>query len=104
MRAVAPPAIHLKKETKMKMKMKRRLEALLVVAALSGEAAYAQSSLQLYSLVDAFVGEKKALNGQSAVVAGNGGMTAPFFGLRGNEDIGGGTQVIFRPGGFFKVA
>jgi predicted porin len=57
MRAVAPPAIHLKKETK--MKMKRRLEALLVVAALSGEAAYAQSSVQLYGLVDAFVGEKR---------------------------------------------
>lgn len=85
------------------MKVKRVFQALVLATALLGEAAYAQSSVQLYGLVDAFVGEKKALNGQSAALAGNGGMTASFFGLRGNEDLGGGTQVIFDLEGYFNV-
>lgn len=85
------------------MKIKRGLHALVFATALLSEAAYAQSSVQLYGMVDAFVGEKKALNGQSAVIAGNGGMTAPYFGLRGTEDIGGGTQVIFDLESYFNV-
>ena len=85
------------------MRIKRGLQTLVFATALFGEAAYAQSSVQLYGMVDAFVGEKKALNGQSAVLAGNGGMTAPYFGLRGTEDLGGGTYAIFDLESYFNV-
>jgi predicted porin len=85
------------------MKLKRGVQALVLGSAMLGEAAYAQSSVTLYGLIDAFAGEKKALNGKSALIAGNGGLTAPYFGIRGNEDIGGGTSVIFDLEGYFNI-
>jgi predicted porin len=85
------------------MKIKMGMKALIFGAVLFAEAAHAQSSVQLYGLLDAFVGYKKPMNGQSSVIAGNGGMTAPYFGLRGSEDIGGGTKVIFDLEGYFNV-
>ncbi|CAB3747993.1 porin [Paraburkholderia solisilvae] len=85
------------------MKTKRGVQALVLGAALFGEAAHAQSSVQLYGLLDAFVGYKKPLNGQSSVIAGNGGMTAPYFGMRGVEDLGGGTSVIFDLESYFNI-
>jgi predicted porin len=85
------------------MKIKMGIKALILGAVLFAEAAHAQSSVQLYGLLDAFVGYKKPMNGQSSVIAGNGGMTAPYFGLRGSEDIGGGTKVIFDLEGYFNV-
>jgi predicted porin len=85
------------------MKIKMGIKALILGAVLFAEAAHAQSSVQFYGLLDAFVGYKKPMNGQSSVIAGNGGMTAPYFGLRGSEDIGGGTKVIFDLEGYFNV-
>jgi hypothetical protein len=57
------------------MKIKLGITALVLGAALFAEAARAQSSVQIYGLLDAFVGYKKPMNGQSSVIAGNGGMT-----------------------------
>jgi predicted porin len=85
------------------MKIKLGITALVLGAALFAEAARAQSSVQIYGLLDAFVGYKKPMNGQSSVIAGNGGMTAPYFGIRGLEDIGGGTRVIFDLEGYFNI-
>ncbi|NKJ51202.1 hypothetical protein CIC12_31685 [Burkholderia sp. SG-MS1] len=85
------------------MKIKMGMKALVLGATLFAEGAHAQSSVQLYGLLDAFVGYKKPMNGQSSVIAGNGGMTAPYFGLRGSEDIGGGTKVIFDLEGYFNI-
>ena len=85
------------------MKLNLGLKALVLGAALLADAAHAQSSVQLYGLLDAFIGYKKPMNGQSTVIAGNGGMTAPYFGLRGTEDIGGGTKVIFDLEGYFNI-
>ncbi|HEY1609686.1 MAG TPA: porin, partial [Paraburkholderia sp.] len=85
------------------MKIKTGVQALLLGAALFAEVAHAQSSVQLYGLVDAFVGYKKPMNGQASVLAGNGGMTASYFGMRGTEDLGGGTNVIFDLEGYFNV-
>ncbi|KLU24920.1 hypothetical protein EOS_17635 [Caballeronia mineralivorans PML1(12)] len=85
------------------MRIKVGMKALILGAALVAEVAHAQSSVQLYGLLDAFVGYKKPMNGQSSVIAGNGGMTAPYFGLRGSEDIGGGTKVIFDLEGYFNI-
>src|SRR5580698_11212296 len=84
------------------MNMKRGIQAVILASALLGEAAYAQSSVTLYGLIDGFIGEKKALNGKTAVTTGNGGMTASYFGMRGTEDIGGGTSVIFDLEGYFN--
>ncbi|WP_309491347.1 porin [Trinickia mobilis] len=77
------------------MKLKRLMQAIILSAGLIAESAFAQSSVQLYGILDAFVGEKKLLGGHTAVLAGNGGMTSSFWGMRGSEDIGGGTSVIF---------
>ncbi|MFM0720855.1 porin [Paraburkholderia strydomiana] len=85
------------------MKINLGMKALVLGAVLLAEGAHAQSSVQLYGLLDAFVGYKKPMNGQSSVIAGNGGMTAPYFGLRGTEDIGGGTKVIFDLEGYFNI-
>jgi predicted porin len=85
------------------MKTKIGTQALILGAALFGGTAYAQSSVQVYGLLDAFVGYKKPLNGQSSVIAGNGGLTAPYFGIRGTEDLGGGTKVIFDLEGYFNI-
>jgi predicted porin len=85
------------------MKIKLAVKALVAGAALFADAAHAQSSVQLYGIVDAFVGYKKPMNGKSSVIAGNGGMTAPYFGLRGTEDIGGGTKVIFDLESYFNI-
>ncbi|BBU30756.1 porin [Burkholderia sp. THE68] len=83
--------------------IKSGLQAMAFGAALLSVAAHAQSSVQLYGLIDAFVAYKKPLNGQSTVLAGNGGLTASYFGMRGAEDIGGGTKVIFDLEGYFNV-
>jgi len=84
------------------MKLKWSLQSIVLSTALLSEAAFAQSSVQIYGLIDTFVGDKKALNGQSAGIAGNGGMTASFWGFRGNEDLGGGTSVVFDLESYFN--
>jgi predicted porin len=66
-------------------------------------AAMAQSSVTLYGLVDGWLGAKKALNGHTAYTAGNGGMTVPYWGIRGSEDIGGGNSVIFDLESYFNI-
>src|ERR1700754_2599496 len=76
--------------------------AALVALFWSGHAA-AQSSAQLYGDVDAFVGAKKALGGQTAVMLGNGGSTASFWGIKGAEDLGGGDQAVFELESYFSV-
>jgi|ERR1700754_1265495 len=76
--------------------------AALVALFWSGHAA-AQSSAQLYGDVDAFVGAKKALGGQTAVMLGNGGSTASFWGIKGAEDLGGGYQAVFELESYFSV-
>jgi len=85
------------------LKSKRFAQALILSAGLFAEGAFAQSSVQLYGIIDAFVGEKKLLGGHSAVLSGNGGMTSSFWGMRGSEDIGGGTSVIFALESYFNV-
>jgi len=85
------------------MKTKLGMKTLVLGTALFAGVAHAQSSVQLYGLVDAFVAYKKPMNGQSSVIAGNGGMTASYFGIRGSEDIGGGMSVIFDLEGYFNV-
>jgi len=79
----------------MKIKLGKVLQAIVMGTALASGAALAQSNVQLYGQIDAWGGEKKALGGPTAVLVGNGGMTASYWGIRGTEDLGGGTSVIF---------
>ena len=80
--------------------MKKNLIALAVLA-VSGVAS-AQSSVTLYGLVDAYVGNQK-INGLSQTgvnlaspAGGSGGaLNTSRFGLKGSEDIGGGMKANF---------
>jgi predicted porin len=63
----------------------------------------AQSSVQLYGIVDAWAGAQQSLGHQNAFVQGNGGMTGSFWGMKGTEDLGGGYQAIFELESYFSV-
>ena len=78
--------------------MKKSLIALAVLAA-SG-AAMAQSSVQLYGIVDAFVGTTqdtiKTPGAKSQTVVESGGLKSSRWGMRGTEDLGGGLKAGFK--------
>jgi GBP family porin len=85
------------------MKLRRRFVqrnaiALAASAAmLSGwhVSAYAQSSVTLYGLISVGVGYVSNAGGKSQVSLMNGPDQLPRWGLKGNEDLGGGTSAIF---------
>ncbi len=79
--------------------MKKTLLA-LAVASLPGIAA-AQSSVQLYGLVDGFVGAWKT-NGNTKTVVDSSGMTTSFWGISGKEDLGGGLSLVFALEAFLR--
>ncbi|MYZ50773.1 porin [Malikia spinosa] len=78
--------------------MKKSLIALAVLAA-SG-AAMAQSSVQLYGIVDAYVGSTKdtikSATAESQTVVGSGGLKSNRWGMKGSEDLGGGLKAGFK--------
>ncbi|MDI7047491.1 porin, partial [Escherichia coli] len=65
------------------------------VLALSSQMAHAQSSVTLYGIIDAGVTYFSNVNGHSNFVANDGSIQSNRWGLRGVEDIGGGTRVVF---------
>lgn len=78
--------------------MKKSLIALAVLAA-SG-ASMAQSSVQLYGIVDAYVGTTKdtvkSATAQQQTVVGSGGLKSSRWGMKGSEDLGGGLTAGFK--------
>ncbi|MBU9576264.1 porin [Burkholderia multivorans] len=75
------------------------------VAALSGTSAsvYAQSSVTLYGLLDAGVGYVRTHSGSEyALVSGN--IAGDRWGLKGQEDLGGGLTVVFQIENGFNIA
>ncbi|GAB3086802.1 porin [Cupriavidus yeoncheonensis] len=78
----------------------RRL-CLMGTMALSAPAV-GQSSVQLYGLVDAFVGAVRNPGAQTAFVTRGGGMSTSFWGLRGTEDLGAGNSAFFVLEGYFQ--
>lgn len=77
--------------------MKKSLIALAVLSSVAG-IAQAQSSVQLYGIVDVFLSRSKSeVSGVSTSVTGleSGGLSTSRWGLRGTEDLGGGLKAIF---------
>lgn len=81
--------------------MKKTLIALAALAATAG-VAHAQSSVTVYGVADAFVGQQN-VKVQSATVStsvsntvqGGSGLSSSRWGLRGSEDLGGGLAAVF---------
>lgn len=82
----------------------RRLKCAVVAVAIAGAApAFAQSSVTLYGIVDTGIGWQSSQTtlgstsgGRSAVKMINGVWAGSRFGLKGAEDLGGGTKAIFQ--------
>ncbi|MGF6553065.1 porin [Paraburkholderia youngii] len=71
-------------------------KALAIAAALAlPPLAHAQSAVTLYGLIDTGLTYVSNAGGKSEVVAADGIIQPSRFGLRGAEDLGGGTRVIF---------
>jgi len=91
--------------------MKKHLIALAVLAA-SG-AAMAQSSVQIYGIVDAYVGSSQDTTGKSGntaktdassqTVVNSGGLKSSRWGMKGSEDLGGGLKAGFKLEQRFKA-
>jgi predicted porin len=75
--------------------------AVLGAAALWSGAALAQSSVDLYGQVDAWVGTQKFPGSQRAWVQQGGGMSTSYWGMTGKEDLGDGYKAVFKLEGFF---
>lgn len=83
--------------------LKKSLIALAVLGSVTGMA-QAQSSVQLYGIVDAYVGNVKSGVGASSVTAlDSGGLNASRWGVRGSEDLGGGLKANFNLEAGFNV-
>lgn len=65
--------------------------------------AYAQSSVQIYGLVDMSVGSTKNPGGQSITGVDSGKMTTSYYGFSGTEDLGGGLSAQFRIEAFMRA-
>jgi predicted porin len=74
-------------------RMKKSLVAMAVLGTLAGTAA-AQSSVTLFGVVDAAARYTEA-NGQSISSLASGGISTSRFGIRGEEDLGGGLKAGF---------
>lgn len=76
--------------------------ALAALLACAG-AANAQSSVQLYGLVDMSAGRFQDPGAASATKVENGSMTTSYWGLRGKEDLGNDLSAIFALEAFFRA-
>ncbi|MEO3689854.1 porin [Roseateles paludis] len=84
--------------------MKPRLTLVAGLMALAAAStAQAQSSVNLYGLLDLSVGQTKAPGTSGAVKSvDSGNMTTSFFGLKGSEDLGGGLTASFTVESFLR--
>ncbi|WP_414447341.1 porin [Burkholderia sp. 22PA0099] len=66
--------------------------------------AQAQSAVQLYGLVDVYAGAQRALGGKTAAAENSNGMSTSFWGIGGQEDLGGGYSAVFALESFFRAS
>ncbi|WHZ12377.1 MAG: Outer membrane porin [Burkholderiaceae bacterium] len=83
-------------------RLKRNILAAVIAGALSG-GAFAQSSVTLSGLVDAFAGSMQPAGSQRTTVLGSAGMSTPYWGVSGTEDLGGGMNAEFNLASFFRT-
>lgn len=74
--------------------------ALLATLALGAQA---QSSVNVYGLMDLSVGSTQAPSGASTTAVDSGKMTTSYYGFGGREDLGGGLAATFRIEGFLRA-
>ncbi|WP_321793669.1 porin [Burkholderia pyrrocinia] len=79
------------------------LSSLGLALLFAGTVANAQSSVQLFGIVDSGVTYATDVGGGSRVAATDGIQRNNFWGLRGTEDLGGGAQAIFRLENYFTL-
>ncbi len=66
--------------------------------------AQAQSSVNVYGLMDLSVGSTKAPGGTATTAVDSGKLTTSYYGFGGREDLGGGLAATFRIEGFLRAA
>lgn len=92
------------------MKRQHSLSSLAILATLAAASAgaHAQSSVTLYGLIDASVGRfngaAAGINAQNTAVSKveSGSLSTSRWGIRGNEDLGGGLSASFEMSSFFR--
>jgi predicted porin len=65
--------------------------------------AFGQSSVQLYGLIDEWVGAQSTPSNPRAWILGNGGLSTSYWGLKGSEDLGNAWHAIFTLEGYIRV-
>lgn len=81
----------------------RRAIALAAGLAACFATAHAQSSVQLYGVMDVYVAKQQLSGRDSLSVVGSGGMTTSQWGMRGTEDLGGSLKASFDISGFLRA-
>ena len=69
-------------------------KSLVALAALAATAAFAQSSVTLYGIADAYVGQTKYFDFEPQTVVNSGGLSQSRIGLSVKEDLGAGLQAF----------
>lgn len=87
------PNFYFRKDTDMKF---NKTLAAAAVAGVVSAGAHAQSSVTLYGSLDAGIGYVNKVGGGPLWVQTSGALSDTYFGLRGVEDLGGGTGAIFK--------
>jgi len=75
-----------------------------IACALLGPGTQAADGIQVYGLIDSYAASiKRSDNVKRLSVVGSGGMTTPWWGIRGSEDLGGGVKALFQLEQFFQT-
>jgi len=84
--------------------MKKLTYLAAAIATLAAPAAFAQSSVTLYGLLDAGVAYVNHSSGSSLVKFSSGNTYCSRWGLKGSEDLGGGLKTVFQLENGFSLA
>lgn len=77
--------------------------AACVLSLAAASTAQAQSTVNLYGLLDLSAGRFQSIGGAAFKGVESGQMTTSFWGLRGSEDLGGGLRAVFNIESFLRA-